>query len=116
MRAVLVVFTFALALLLYIDRVCISVAKSDITKDLGISDEAMGWVFAIFAFGYALGQLPAGTVIDKFGVRKVLTGIVAIWSLFTAIVITSYSIHYTKLYDRQVRAFYGINFTSSRIS
>ena len=35
---------FLLALLLYIDRVCISVAKDPVAGDLGLSDKAMGWV------------------------------------------------------------------------
>ena len=45
---------FLLALLLYIDRVCISVAKESIAGDLDLSDKQMGWALSIFALGYAL--------------------------------------------------------------
>lgn len=76
---------FLLALLLYIDRVCISVAKDPIAGDLNLSDKAMGWVLSAFALGYALMQVPSGMMADRFGPRKVLTGIVAFWSGLTAL-------------------------------
>ncbi|MEM1360028.1 MAG: MFS transporter, partial [Bacteroidota bacterium] len=76
---------FLLALLLYVDRVCISVAKESIAGDLALSDKEMGWVLSIFALGYALFQVPSGLMADKFGPRKVLTGIVTIWSALTAL-------------------------------
>lgn len=75
---------FLLALLLYIDRVCISVAKESIAGDLGLSDEAMGWVLSAFALGYALFQVPSGAMADRLGPRRLLTGIVSIWSILTA--------------------------------
>ena len=76
---------FLLALLLYIDRVCISVAKDPIADTLGLSDIAMGWVLSIFALGYAAFQVPGGMMADRWGPRKVLTGIVSFWSLLTAL-------------------------------
>jgi len=75
---------FLLALLLYVDRVCISVAKESIAGDLMLSDKQMGWVLSIFALGYALFQVPSGLLADKYGPRKVLAGIVSIWSILTA--------------------------------
>ena len=76
---------FLLALLLYIDRVCISVAKDPIAGDLNLSDKAMGWILSAFALGYALMQVPSGMMADKYGPRKVLAGIVAFWSGLTAL-------------------------------
>jgi MFS family permease len=43
----------------------------------------MGYVFSIFALGYAIFELPAGWLGDRIGQRKVLTRIVAGWSVFT---------------------------------
>lgn len=76
---------FLLALLLYIDRICISVAKDSIAGDLVLSDKAMGWVLSAFALGYALFQVPSGLMADRFGPRKVLTAIVTFWSALTAL-------------------------------
>ncbi len=77
--------TFSLSLLLYIDRTCISVAKGPIAESLQLSDQQMGWVFSAFALGYALAQAPSGYLADRFGPRLILTSIVSIWSLFTAL-------------------------------
>lgn len=77
--------TFTLSLLLYIDRVCISAAKSPIAESLSLTDTQMGWVLSSFALGYALFQTPSGILADKFGARRVLAIIVTIWSIFTAL-------------------------------
>jgi len=84
-RVVLVAGTFSLSLLLYIDRVCISAAKDPIASDLELNDTQMGWVLSAFALGYALFQTPSGLLADRFGPRRVLTAVVAFWSLFTGL-------------------------------
>ncbi len=103
LRFLLAFGTFLLALLLYIDRVCISVAKTPITEELAISEEQMGWVFSAFALGYALFQIPSGLMADRFGPRKVLTIIVSVWSFFTAL--TGLAFNYLSLLI--VRLFFG---------
>lgn len=84
-RYFLVLGTFLLALLLYIDRVCISVAKDPISETLGLNDKQMGWVLAAFSLGYAFFQTPSGMMADRFGPRRVLAAIVSLWSTFTAL-------------------------------
>ena len=84
-RYVMAFGTLLLALLLYIDRVCISVAKDPISESLDLSDKQMGWVLSIFALGYALFQVPSGMMADRFGPRKVLAAIVSFWSAVTAL-------------------------------
>jgi ACS family glucarate transporter-like MFS transporter len=84
-RHMLVLSTFLLSVLLYIDRVCISVAKEPIAGALDLSDKQIGWVLSIFALGYALAQTPSGILNDRFGPRIVLTTVVSFWSLFTAL-------------------------------
>lgn len=83
-RFVLVFFTFLLTVLLYVDRACISAAKSDISTDLGFSMTDFGWIMAIFTLGYALFQTPSGKLADTKGARGVIAGIVTIWSVLTA--------------------------------
>lgn len=82
---------FLLSLLLYIDRICISVAKDPIAGDLGLSDKAMGWVLSAFALGYALTQVPSGWAADRYGPRKILSGIVTFWSVLTAMTGTAWN-------------------------
>ncbi len=70
----------------YMDRVCISAAKEPMQNDItGLDDQQMGYVFGIFAIGYALFQIPAGWFSDRAGPRRALTVVVVIWSLFTAL-------------------------------
>jgi ACS family glucarate transporter-like MFS transporter len=78
-------FVSSLSLLAYLDRVCIMRFKEEIHADLGLDDAQMGWVFAAFLIGYALFEVPAGWMGDAWGSRRVLTGIVLCWSLFTAL-------------------------------
>lgn len=84
-RYFMVLGTFLLALLLYVDRICISVAKEPISEAMGLSDKQMGWILAAFSLGYAFFQTPSGILADRFGPRKILAAIVSIWSLFTAL-------------------------------
>lgn len=85
LRYKMVAGTFILALIVLFDRIMISVAKDPIAADLDLTDKQMGWVMSIFALGYALFQTPSGVMADRFGARKVLSGVVMIWSLFTAL-------------------------------
>ena len=79
-----IVFAVALAVVTYIDRVCISFALPFITHDLHLSTEQAGWALSVFGWGYALFEVPGGYLGDWMGPRRVLTRIVLWWSLFTA--------------------------------
>jgi MFS family permease len=83
-RYVTVAFALTIAVVMYIDRVCISQAAPLISKDLGLSRVQMGWAFSVFAWAYALFEIPGGWLADRFGPRRVLTRIVVWWSFFTA--------------------------------
>ena len=84
-RFLLVFSTFLLTILLYIDRACISAAKEEISSDLNFDLTDFGWVMAMFTLGYALFQTPAGKLADKRGPRTVITAIISIWSILTAL-------------------------------
>ncbi len=79
-----VVFAVVLAVVQYIDRVCISQAEPLISRDLGLLPHQMGYVFSAFTLAYALFEIPSGWLGDRIGPRKVLLRIVVWWSFFTA--------------------------------
>ena len=83
-RHKVIAFAVTLAVLSYIDRVCISQAAPIITKEFGLTRAQMGEVFSAFALAYALFEIPGGWMGDKMGPRKVLMRIVIWWSVFTA--------------------------------
>ncbi|MBI3694665.1 MAG: MFS transporter, partial [Acidobacteria bacterium] len=75
--------SFLVAVITYLDRVCISAAAPAMTRDLGLSNMQMGYVFSVFALAYAVFEIPAGWWGDRVGQKKVLLRIVACWSAFT---------------------------------
>jgi MFS family permease len=78
-------YAVTLAILSYINRVAISQAAPEITRDLKFTDVQMGKIFGAFALSYALFEVPSGWLGDWIGPRKVLLRIVLWWSAFTAI-------------------------------
>ena len=74
-----------LAIITYVDRVCIAVAGPRMQDELGISPEAWGWVASVFFLSYGAFEIPSGLLGDRIGPRKVLTRIVLWWSAFTSL-------------------------------
>ncbi len=77
-------YVITLAIITYIDRVCISQAAPNIRHDLALSETQMGWIFSAFTISYALFEIPAGWMGDRYGPRSVLMKVVLMWSVFTA--------------------------------
>src|SRR6185436_13324528 len=77
-------FAVTLAIITYVDRVCISKAAPLMQQDLGLTKQQMGYAFAAFGWAYALFEIPGGWLGDVIGPRKVLMRVVMMWSLFTA--------------------------------
>lgn len=74
-----------MAVLLYLDRFCISFAEIYIKEDFRLSDQQVGWMLSAFFWTYALGQVFAGWMGDRFGGRRMLTLFVLTWSLLTGL-------------------------------
>src|SRR5258708_5849920 len=68
----------------YMDRTGISIAAPAMAKEFGLSQTAVGIVFSVFLWAYAIGQIPLGWLADRLGPRLVLLIIVPFWSLMTA--------------------------------
>jgi ACS family glucarate transporter-like MFS transporter len=78
-------FALTLAMLAYVQRVAISQAAGPISADMHLDKAQMGAIFGAFGLSYALFEIPMGTLGDRLGVRRVLTQIVLLWSVFTAL-------------------------------
>src|SRR5947209_8474799 len=83
-RYVIVGVTAVAALWMYIDRVCVSTLIDPIQADLGLTPRQKGFALGAFFYAYALLQVPAGALADRFGRRAVLAACVAGWSAVTA--------------------------------
>src|SRR5436190_12907761 len=82
-RGRVLLFAFLLAVVTYLDRVCIAAATPFIIADLGLTVLQMSVVFSAFTLAYSLFEIPSGWLGDVRGPRRVLTRIVLWWSAFT---------------------------------
>jgi MFS family permease len=76
-------FAVTLAIITYVDRVCISQAAPFLQEELRLTASQMGLAFSAFAWAYALFEIPGGWLGDRIGPRKVLLRVVVVWSIFT---------------------------------
>lgn len=68
----------------YICRVNVSTAGAMLMSEFGLSQVAMGRVFSAFLLGYALFQVPAGALADRWGARRVLALSAWLWVAVTS--------------------------------
>jgi ACS family glucarate transporter-like MFS transporter len=98
------VLLYFLMLILYLDRVTISLLGLRIKETFHLSNTQFGWVLSSFVLAYALFEIPSGILGDRLGQRKVLLRIVIWWSLFTAL--TGFTFGLTSLIA--VRFLFGV--------
>jgi MFS family permease len=77
----------ALALLInYVDRGAVPTAAPLIQDDLGLTEKQLGLLFSAFFWSYALLQLPAGWLAERYGAHRVLAAGLIIWACATMLV------------------------------
>ena len=54
-----------LAVITYVDRVCIGVAGPRMQDELGIGPESWGWVVSVFFISYGAFEIPSGLLGDR---------------------------------------------------
>lgn len=82
-RWFMVFLLFAVTALNYADRAILSIAGTDMSRDLAFDSVMMGLVFSAFAWSYVAGQIPGGWLLDRFGSKKVYFWSIFLWSTFT---------------------------------
>jgi len=80
----LVALLSATATASYLCRVNVSVAAVLLMRDFQMSQAAIGRLFSAFVLGYAIAQVPAGMLADRFGTARVLVASSAAWVVLTA--------------------------------
>jgi MFS family permease len=86
MRYLILGLFFLMAGIAYVQRAAISVPASQVASDLQIThfEESMGFVQSAWYLGYALLQIPAGRLADRWGCRRSIVLYCLLWSLATA--------------------------------
>ncbi|MGE0213011.1 MAG: MFS transporter [Parvibaculaceae bacterium] len=77
---VLAPFAFAYAMS-YLYRAVNAVAAPDLVRDLGLSASELGFLAATYPLAFAAFQLPLGSLLDRFGPRRVQTALVCVTAL-----------------------------------
>jgi len=85
-RGFLIGLLFLLSAVSYLDRVNISIAATSIEAEYHLTNIQIGYVLSALLAGYCLFQVPGGWLADRFGARRVLTGGVVWWGIFTALI------------------------------
>lgn len=64
----------------FFDRVNLSVSQDALHASFGLSMIAFGFLASAYSWTYALMQIPAGVLLDRFGVRKIGCVSTLLWS------------------------------------
>ncbi|WP_310634058.1 MULTISPECIES: MFS transporter [unclassified Paraburkholderia] len=67
----------------YLDRANLAIAAPGMIHDLGLTRTQIGLLGTVFAWTYAVMQLPAGWIIDRFGAKRAYAIGMIWWSLAT---------------------------------
>lgn len=93
-------FLFLLYIVAYLDRINVSFAVLQMGGQLGLSDRVYGRAAGMFFAGYFFFQLPSNLVLEKFGVRRWISGLMVTWGVISCLMI----------FIRGPVSFYGMRF------
>ncbi len=65
----------------YLDRQTMSILAPTIQKEMGLDNEALGWLFSLFYYSYTFAQFAVGLVLDRTNIRWTYSLAVLAWSL-----------------------------------
>jgi MFS transporter, ACS family, D-galactonate transporter len=83
-RWILLGLVFIAIMINYVDRGNLSIAAPAMMKDFRITPETMGVLLSAFFWTYAAFQIPAGLLVDRFGIRWSYTVAFLVWSIASA--------------------------------
>jgi ACS family glucarate transporter-like MFS transporter len=69
----------------YAQRGALGIAAPAMMKELGLSAAVMGVLLSAFSWSYSFMQVPAGWLVDRFGVKRSYALGFAFWSLVSAV-------------------------------
>jgi MFS transporter, ACS family, hexuronate transporter len=99
LRWVVAGLVFCSTVINYIDRQTLSILAPRLTKDLHLSESQYGNIVQAFLITYTLVYIPAGILLDRYGVKKVYALATAWWSLIAmlhAFVSTAFSLGFLR--------------------
>ncbi|HZP59199.1 MAG TPA: MFS transporter [Opitutaceae bacterium] len=74
---------FVTVVINYMDRSNLSVAATNLARDLALDPVRLGKIFAAFGLAYTTLQIPGGWLVDRIRPRYLYAGLCALWSAAT---------------------------------
>ncbi|HVV28687.1 MAG TPA: MFS transporter [Rhizomicrobium sp.] len=69
----------------YASRATLGIAGKPLAAEFHLSNVELGYIFSAFAWAYAIGQIPGGGLLDRYGSRPVYIWSISLWAVFTAL-------------------------------
>jgi ACS family glucarate transporter-like MFS transporter len=69
----------------YASRATLSMAGKPFATEFHLGPVQLGYLFSAFGWAYAIGQIPGGGLLDRYGSRPVYVWSITLWSVFTVL-------------------------------
>jgi ACS family tartrate transporter-like MFS transporter len=92
-------FLFLLYIIAFLDRINVSFAGLDMTRQLGFSDQVFGLGSGIFFAGYVLLEIPGTLLVELWSARKWIARIMISWGLvgsLTGLIHTAHQFYWAR--------------------
>ncbi len=80
-RYLIITILFIVSCFSFADRSALSQAVSSMPKEMNLNATRIGYLLFAFGWAYALGQLPSGGLLDRFGSKRVYGIAIIGWSI-----------------------------------
>ena len=92
-------FLFLLYIIAFLDRINISFAGLEMTRELGFSDSVFGFGSGIFFAGYVLLEIPGSLIVELWSARKWIARIMISWGVvgsLTGLIHTAHQFYWAR--------------------
>jgi ACS family glucarate transporter-like MFS transporter len=81
----IVAVLFIVSSINYASRATLGIAGKPLAAQFHLDPVQLGYLFSAFAWAYAIGQIPGGGLLDRYGSRPVYIWSIALWAVFTGL-------------------------------
>jgi D-galactonate transporter len=76
---------FLISSINYASRATLGIAGKPLASEFHLDSVQLGYLFSAFAWAYAIGQIPGGGLLDRYGSRPVYLWSITLWAIFTGL-------------------------------
>ena len=81
----IVAVLFLISSINYASRATLGIAGKPLSAEFHLDSVQLGYLFSAFAWAYAIGQIPGGGLLDRYGSRPVYIWSITLWAIFTGL-------------------------------